>query len=214
MEDEAHVGLVDAHAEGDGGADDHPLLGHEQVLVVLARRRRQAGMIGNGAMALRRQKACPLLRTLARQAIDDTALALVAFEEGEQLLGCAALGLDGEPDIGAVEAGDMDLRLAAEQLGRDVAAGRLVGGGGEGADGDGGKGLAQILQRLVFGPEGCPPFRYAMGLVDDDQLGIEFAGPRSCARSSAARATDRGAAARRWPPSAKRQHCRRAIAMN
>ena len=33
MNDEAHVGLVDAHAEGDGGHNDVHLLGEELVLV-------------------------------------------------------------------------------------------------------------------------------------------------------------------------------------
>ena len=52
MGDEAHVGLVDAHAEGDGGDERQPLLLQERVLVGVA----------HGAVHARRGRAargCP-----------------------------------------------------------------------------------------------------------------------------------------------------------
>ena len=46
MGDEAHVGLVDAHAERDGGDDHDAVLVDEAVLVARARRGVEAGMVG------------------------------------------------------------------------------------------------------------------------------------------------------------------------
>src|SRR5713226_6788548 len=46
MDDEADIGLVDAHAEGDRRDDDDALLLEEAVLVALPRRRLEPGMIG------------------------------------------------------------------------------------------------------------------------------------------------------------------------
>ena len=56
MGHEPHIGLVDAHAEGDGRRDDHAVLVLEAGLVGGARRRGQAGMIGQGGESPRRQQ--------------------------------------------------------------------------------------------------------------------------------------------------------------
>ena len=69
---EAHVGLVYAHAEGNGGDDDDTLLTQETRLVVGADIRRQAGVIGQGIEALLLQPVGGLLGFLAGQAVDDT----------------------------------------------------------------------------------------------------------------------------------------------
>ena len=51
MGDEAHVGLVDAHAEGDGRHHHHAVLLQEDVLVLGAVLLMHAGMVGHGAIA-------------------------------------------------------------------------------------------------------------------------------------------------------------------
>jgi hypothetical protein len=48
VDDGADVGLVDAHAEGDGGDDDFELAGLEGVLDALADARFEAGVVGGG----------------------------------------------------------------------------------------------------------------------------------------------------------------------
>ena len=48
MDDGADVGLVDAHAEGDGGDDDFELAGLEGALDALADGGFEAGVIGGG----------------------------------------------------------------------------------------------------------------------------------------------------------------------
>ena len=116
MEDEAHVRLVDAHAKGDGGADDDALLRHEQVLRLGPVIGTHAGVIGDGAIALGHEVRREFLRRLPRQRIDDAALALAAIEEIEKLLLGAVLGRHHQADVGAVEARDEHLRLAAEDL--------------------------------------------------------------------------------------------------
>ncbi len=52
MGDEAHVGPVDPHAEGDGGNDDHIVLGEEAVLVFRPHLRAQAGVVRQGVVAV------------------------------------------------------------------------------------------------------------------------------------------------------------------
>ena len=83
MGDEAHVGLVDAHAEGDGRDHDHAFLLEEAVLVALARRGVEPGVIGQRDAALGAEPGRDLLDAAARQAIDDAGVARVlGLEEG------------------------------------------------------------------------------------------------------------------------------------
>ena len=52
MNDETHVRLVDAHAEGDRRHRDHAFVLQEAILRLVAQPLFQAGMIGDGGMAL------------------------------------------------------------------------------------------------------------------------------------------------------------------
>ncbi|MNY80110.1 hypothetical protein D3C86_2210170 [compost metagenome] len=65
MGDEANVRLVDAHAEGDGGAHDDAFFAQEAALVGGAFRGGQAGMVGQGGIALGRQPFGGFLDLLA-----------------------------------------------------------------------------------------------------------------------------------------------------
>ena len=73
--DEAHVGLVDAEAEGDGSAHElhvavDPVLLHHRTLAV-----REARVIARGAQSLPLQRVSHLVAVVAREAVDDTRLA-------------------------------------------------------------------------------------------------------------------------------------------
>ena len=128
MEDVAHVGLVDPHAEGDRGDDDHARLGHEKVLVRLAVRRIHAGVVGQRPDPVRGQQRRGLFGLPARQAVDDAALAVMAGDEVAQLPFPVPLHRHRQADVGPVEAEHELLDLAAEQLVHDVVPGHLVGG--------------------------------------------------------------------------------------
>ena len=52
MDDVADVGFVDAHAEGDGGADDLGFVADEGLLVFGALGGIEAGVVGDGVDAL------------------------------------------------------------------------------------------------------------------------------------------------------------------
>ena len=169
MEDVAHVGLVDPHAEGDRGDDDHARFGHEQVLVRLPVRRTHAGVIGQRADPVRRQQRRRLFGLPARQAVDDAALAVMAGDEVAQLPLPVPLHRHREPDVRAVEPEHELFDRAAEQPVRDVVPGHLVGGRRQRGEGNAGKEVPQPAQVGVFRPEGRAPLRDAMRLVDGEQ---------------------------------------------
>ena len=169
MEDVAHVRLVDAHPEGDGRDDHHPGLGHEHVLVRLALGGVHPRVIGQRPHPGRREQRRRLLGLSPREAVHDAALAGVAGDEARELALPLALHLHREADVRPVEAEHELFDRAAEELLGDVAAGHLVGGRGQGRDGDPRKQLAQPAELRVLRPERRAPLRDAVRLVDGDQ---------------------------------------------
>ncbi len=169
MRHEAHVRLVDAHAEGDGGAHHDAILAQETALVVSAHFRRQAGMVGQGVEALAAQEFGSLLDLAPRHAVDDAGLATMATQEVGQLLAGVVLLHHGVADVGAVEGADeVACFLKVQALG-DLALGRRVGGGGQRDPGDLRPTLVQHGQLAVFRAEVVAPLRHAMRFVDGEQ---------------------------------------------
>ena len=78
---EAHIGFVDAHAEGYGSHDYVDALHEEVVLRLRACCRVESGMVGSGFYVVGFQHGCQFFHLLARDAVDDTALARVLFYE-------------------------------------------------------------------------------------------------------------------------------------
>jgi hypothetical protein len=85
MRDEADVGLVDAHAEGDRRDHHHVLARDEIMLVLRAHRRVEPGMIGADHTPLRRQGGGELLGGGAGLSIDDAGPGLFGDEVGKLL---------------------------------------------------------------------------------------------------------------------------------
>ena len=113
--DEAHVRLVDAHAEGDGGDDDDAAVLAEALQHGAADVGVETGMIGERRASLAGQPRGRLLDRLARQAVDDAGvLGVLGLDELPQPLARAhaAHGRDGVADVRPVEAGDEALRAA------------------------------------------------------------------------------------------------------
>ena len=169
MRDKAHVRLVDAHAEGDGGAHHDAVLAQEAALVVGAHLRRQSGVVGQGIEALAAEEFGGLLDLAPRHAVDDAGLATMAMQEISQLLAGIVLLHHGVADVGAVEGTDEVARfLQVEALG-DLALGRRIGGGGQRDPRDLRPTLVQHGQLAVLGAEIMAPLRHAVCFVDGEQ---------------------------------------------
>ncbi len=74
-QNEAHVGLVDAHAEGDGGDDHHAVFIDEAILIGLTQACVEPGVIGQREDAGLVQCSSGVLDLGTRQAIDHAGLA-------------------------------------------------------------------------------------------------------------------------------------------
>ena len=125
VDDGADIGLVDAHAEGDGRDDDFELAREEVALDAFARGGVETGVVGGGRSA---EGGGEVFGGLARGGVDDGGAVGFFLEElGGELI-AAGLGelddLDGE--IVAAEAVDEESRVGELELGGDVFLGRRV----------------------------------------------------------------------------------------
>ena len=85
MHDEADVGSIDAHPEGDRRDDDVDVLVEEGILVVVPRSVVEAGVIRTRTIARLGQPRRMRVDVLARGAVDDARLAAMSFEHVEDL---------------------------------------------------------------------------------------------------------------------------------
>ena len=85
VDDEPHVGSIDAHAEGDGGDDDVGVLVEERVLIPAALVVGKPGVVRPGADAGLGQPRRQRIDLTPRRAVDDARLAAVTREDVEQL---------------------------------------------------------------------------------------------------------------------------------
>ena len=169
VDDKPHVGLVNAHAKGDGGTNHPHIVAQKLFLMFRALFGRQAGMIRFGRNAILGEVGGGLLHGFARLTIDNPAFPPARAEKFEQLIVGLAFGQHPVGEIGAVETGDVTARVAQFQMGDNVLAHPLRGGGGERHEGHAGKMIAQIGDLPVFRPEIMAPFADAMGLVNGDE---------------------------------------------
>ena len=134
VDDGADVGLVDAHAEGDGGYDYFEFADEEVALDSLAGGGVEAGVVGGGFGA---EGGGQLFGGFAGGGVDDGGAVLGFAEEVGGELVAAGLGelddLDGE--VVAAEAVDEEGGVGELELGDDVFLDGGGGGGGEGEDG-------------------------------------------------------------------------------
>ncbi|MNP19914.1 hypothetical protein D3C76_1124670 [compost metagenome] len=173
MGDEAHVGFVDAHAEGDGGDHDQAFLVEEAPLVGRPGLGRQAGMVRQGREALLAEVGRYVVDLLARQAVDDTGVAAPLAEERQQLLARLLLGHDAVEDVRPVEARQETLGILQVQARDDFFAGTHVRGGGQGNTWHLREQLGQLSQLQVLGTEVVTPLRYTVGFVDREQGDVQ-----------------------------------------
>ena len=169
MGDEAHIGFVDAHTKGNGGAHDQAFLTQEAALVGGPLRRRQAGVVGQCGIALGRQPGGGFLHLLARQAVNNASLPAAVGEKGMQLAAGIIFLDHAVANVRAVEAGQEDACFAQAEAVQHLVACRLVGGGRQRNARYLGITLVQGGELQVFRAEIVPPLGYAMGLVNGEQ---------------------------------------------
>ena len=132
VRDESDVGLVHAHAEGDRGADDEPVLALEAGFGQPAVVGREAGVVGERGVAGVAEGRGEAFRAGAAGAVDDAGLAAAGGDVVEDLAAGIVLGREGQRQLRPVEAAQEGLgRAVAEQPRDDLGAGLGIGGGGQ-----------------------------------------------------------------------------------
>ena len=165
-----HVGLVDAHAEGDGGDHHNALVAQETILVGAADFGLQPRVVGQRIDALGAQQAGNLFHALARLAVNDTRVALMLVrDKADQLLRWLLLLDNRVADVGAVKTADKRACALKLQPLQNIGAGQIVCGCGERDARHAGVALVQHRQRAVFGAKVVAPLTHAMGLVNCKQ---------------------------------------------
>ena len=173
MRDIAHVGLVDAHAERNGGNEAERLLLEEGILVGGSIAGVHAGVVGQRTNPLLVQ---PLGRTVdlgAGEAIDDAGIAGVAGEEALQLAARVVALDDRIADIGPVEAGGEDARIGEAEPLDDIVPGGGVGGSGQRYARHAGIVGGDRGELAILGAKIVAPLADAVRLVDGDERDID-----------------------------------------
>ena len=168
----ADIGLVDAHAEGDGGDDAGQASAHEVRLQSLAGLTVEPGVVGGdlepGGLEVGRQAFGALLQG----DVDNGAAVAESWRQPTGQMASPVVGGqrgDGKVQIGAVEAGGDDI------VRRDIEASTHViddlgrGGGGQQQHLVDAELPAIVGQFLVVRAKIMSPFRQAVGLVDHHQ---------------------------------------------
>ncbi len=158
MRHEAHVRLVDAHAERDGGNDDDAVLVDEAILVAGAQACIEARVIRQRSYTGLGQGISGVLDLGARQAIDDAGVSGVAFaDEGFELGRRILLFDDLITNIRAVETRDEAWCAGKPEAGHDLLARHFVGGRGQCNARHVGKAFGDRGQADIFRAEIMPP---------------------------------------------------------
>src|SRR5690606_7146770 len=166
VDDEAHVGLVDAHAERDGRDHDGDPVLLERLLVPGTLLAGQPGMVGARLRPVRPKEVHGAVDRAATPAIADPPLAAVAPDEGEDLASGIALSLlpAADDEVGTEERALETGRLAHAELPEDVLRDRPRRGRGERQDRHR-KPVLQVAQPTVGGSEIVSPLGDTMRLV-------------------------------------------------
>ena len=207
VDEEADVGLVHAHAEGDGGDDDAHIAVHEAAHAVGAVLGAEAGVVGErdvGVGAPLLQFAVDqrghLLAAIARGDVDDAGALLLAadVDDRAQLLLFVRDALHFVEEVRAEEADAHAAEVAAEPVG-DLFGDLGRRGRGEGQDGRLAERGEDLRHDQVVGAEVVAPEADAVRLVDHEQRDLGRAparagtGPDAIARARRRRGCTRRA---------------------
>jgi hypothetical protein len=168
MRDEAHVGFVDPHAEGDGGDHHHIFRADEGTRIGLAHRGIQPGMVSARRPPAAAERGRQFFGLGAALRVDDARTRRFGDEAGK-LLGEPVARRHRIAYIGSIEPGEDEPFIGYPELGEDVGAGMPVRRRGQREAGNVGPRIEQAAQHAIIGAEIMPPFGHAMCLVDRDQ---------------------------------------------
>ena len=169
MRDEAHVGLVDAHAKGDGRDDHHGWFAQERRLVAPPHRDVEARVVGQRVEAAGAQEFSGVVYLLPREAVHDAGVSRVPSEEVDELReGVRRLLDDGVPDVRTVEAAHEDPRRCQAEPPDHVLPGQVVGRRRQRDPGHRGIPPVKDVEAEVLLPEVVAPLADAVRLVDRD----------------------------------------------
>ena len=190
VDDIAHIGFVNAHAEGVGGHHDRPAVELKVVLICLALLLGQPGVVPGGGDAPLAQGGADLLHAGAGGAVDDAALSAPLLDQVQQG-GQLSLGAPHvQEQVGAVETGDLAQGILQLQALRNVVPHLCCGGGGEGGHHRAaGEGVQKLGDLQIAGAEVLSPLGDAVGLVHGHQRDGNF--PGESGKSLAAQALRR-----------------------
>ena len=173
MGDETNVGLVDAHAERDGGDDDDSVFAQKASLVSGAHPGVETRVVRQRVESAGLQELGRRLDALAAERIDDSRIVRVlGLDETEQLLAWLGLVHDAVLDVRPVEACDEVLRLAQLQPGGDLPVRRIRRRSGECDPRHGGPAVGQLRQCEIVGPKVVAPLRHTVGFVDGEKCDL------------------------------------------
>ncbi len=173
VDDGADVGLVDAHAKGDGGDDHFDGALEEGALHLVADGAVEASVVGGTGEALV-QLGGEGIRLLTGGSVDDGGsgfrVVKIAGDEGGALRFGELDDFDGE--VVAAESMNEEGGLVEAELGDDVLLNSGRGSGGEGDDRGGAEEGQGVAESAVIGAEIVTPARDAVSLVHGDEGGL------------------------------------------
>ncbi len=168
VQDKAHVGAIDTHAEGNGGDDDVTAFGGKFVLGGVAFLGGQAGVIRPGVDAALAQAGGEVVHVAAAHAVDDAGLPRMTVEDLQHLLERVVARPDAVGEVGPIEIADEHFRVAQIELGDDILAHLLGGGGSVGVEAGIGDQFTEPGELPILRAEIVAPVADAVGLVDGE----------------------------------------------
>ena len=174
MQDQSHVGLVYAHAEGVGGHHDPHLVVMPLALAFVFLIMIQAGMVEGGLDACLRDDVAHLTATSAAAHIDDGA-ARHRAKDMEHLLLLVLRRAHHISQVATFKTHAEHVALAEAQTVLDVVNDLGGGGGGEGKHRHAGLHVAKLCYLQVGGTEIVAPLADAMGLINGYEAHLHVA---------------------------------------
>ena len=169
MDHEAHVRLVDPHAEGNRRDHHHIFAGQKRCLIARPHRRVQPRMIGQHRPTVFPVERCrQLFGQRTRLDVDD-ARPRVGLHDIHDLALHPIARLHRIADIGPVETGHNQPIIRQAELSQDVTARMTIRRGRQGQPGNVRKGIQQRAEQPVIAPEIMAPFGHTMRLVYREQ---------------------------------------------